>query len=486
MTDPSERTTALRVAGADAAGLAAGAERDGVPVVAVGSTGARALEPLVVATHEGTSAFVPNADADDVAAAVDALADGTLPDADARVDHDEVQASLPIPSIEGFAGERSVLARCGWTDPRDPDDYANAVGFSDADADAVLDAAEGLRGRGWGDWCADEPYADLWAGVRERDGPTSVVVNAHGNPGDALLLESDPFAVLDGASAAARAVDADYLYLYASEADEAALERARDAAAARDYGVPVEVVAGPDVYRAAEPTMAIEAIEGNHRLEARLRPPGPEVEGIYGNPTVVHTARTYAHLAGAIHGDAPETRVVSVTGDVADATTVELAESDTVASATAAAGVDDFTAACVGGKFGGITTDLDVGLAPEDLDEADLGTEGVVEVLGEDRCPVAFVGQRTNVASETNCGRCVPCREGTTQLTEKLRDVYDGTYDEGGMTELMGVMESTSICAFGRDVPRTVRTAMREFDDAFEAHADGDCPSGTCAVGGTQ
>ncbi|WP_234402808.1 NADH-ubiquinone oxidoreductase-F iron-sulfur binding region domain-containing protein [Halarchaeum acidiphilum] len=350
----------------------------------------------------------------------------------------------------------------------------------------MLDAAEDLRGRGWGDWCTDDPYADLWAGVRDRDGPTSVVVNAHGNPGDALLLESDPYAVLDGASAAARAVGADYLYLYASEADETALERARDAAESRDYGLPVEVVSGPDVYRAAEPTMAIESIEGNHRLEARLRPPGPEDEGVYGNPTIVHTARTYAHLASALHGDAPETRVVSVTGDVEATTTVELAESDTVASATDAAGVDDFTAACVGGKFGGITTDLDVGLAPETLAEADLGTEGTIEVLGSDRCPVAFVGQRTNVAAETNCGRCVPCREGTTQLTEKLRDVYDGTYDEGGMAELMGVMESTSICAFGRDVPRTVRTAMREFDDAFEAHADGTCPSGTCAIGGTQ
>lgn len=477
----------LRVAGADAAALVDGVERDDVPVVAVGSTGVRALEPLVVATHEGASAFVTNADADAVVAAADALGDGALPDgADARVEHDETPDTLPVPSLDGFTDDRSVLARCGWTDPRDADDYASTVGFSDADADAVLDAAEGLCGRGWGDWCADEPYADLWAGVRERDGPTSVVVNAHGNPGDALLLESDPYAVLDGASAAVRAVDADYLYLYASEADAAALERARDAAEARDYGVPVEVVAGPDAYRAAEPTMAIEAIEGNHRLEARLRPPGPEVEGVYGNPTIVHTARTYARLAGVLRDEAPETRVVSVTGDVDATTTVELVETDTVASATAAAGVEDFTAACVGGKFGGITTDLDVGLAPDALHEADLGTEGTVEILGEDRCPVAFVGQRANVAAETNCGRCVPCREGTTQLTEKLRDVYDGTYDEGGMTELMGVMESTSICAFGRDVPRTVRTAMREFDDAFEAHAAGDCPSGTCAVGGTQ
>ncbi|WP_049933702.1 hypothetical protein [Halarchaeum acidiphilum] len=67
MTDISERTTAVRVAGAGAADLVAGVGSEDVPAVAVGSTGARALEPLVVATREGSSAFVANAGADAVA-----------------------------------------------------------------------------------------------------------------------------------------------------------------------------------------------------------------------------------------------------------------------------------------------------------------------------------------------------------------------------------------------------------------------------------
>ncbi|QLC34975.1 NADP oxidoreductase (plasmid) [Halarchaeum sp. CBA1220] len=481
MANLQGRTTAVRVAGTDASAVVEDVAGGDVPVAAVGSTGVRALEPLLVATHDGESAFVANADAGDVEAAVAALGDGDLPDgADARVSHGDTPTSLPAPDLDGFAGDRAALARCGWIDPRDPEAYDAAVGFSDADADAVIDAAADLRGRGWGDWSQDEPLGDLWAGVRERDDPAVVVVNAHGNPGDALLLESDPFAVLDGANAAARAVGADAVFVYASEGDDAAAASAHAAADAGDFDVPVEVVEGPAVYRAAEPTMAIEAIEGNHRLEARLRPPGPEVEGVYGDPTVVHTARTYAHLAGALAGASSDSRVVSVTGDVATPTTVELDESATVADAVDAAGVGEYTAACVGGKFGGLTRDLDVALAPDALSVNDLGTEGVVEVLGADECPVAFVGRRANVASETNCGRCVPCREGTTQLTEKLRDVYDGTYDEEGIEELSRVMASTSICAFGRDVPRTVRTAMDEFDDAFEAHAAGDCPTGAC------
>jgi NADH-quinone oxidoreductase subunit F len=95
---------------------------------------------------------------------------------------------------------------------------------------------------------------------------------------------------------------------------------------------------------------------------------------------------------------------------------------------------------------------------------------------------VAFAGERARFAEEENCGRCVPCREGSTQLTELLREVYEGSYRPEALRELMGVMESTSICAFGVDAPRPVRTAMAEFEQEFEAHAAGRCPAGDCEM----
>ncbi|PSP45583.1 hypothetical protein BRC69_05375, partial [Halobacteriales archaeon QH_6_66_25] len=112
--------------------------------------------------------------------------------------------------------------------------------------------------------------------------------------------------------------------------------------------------------------------------------------------------------------------------------------------------------------------------------DAGLGTEGVVELLGEDRCVVKFVGDRAQFAADTNCGRCVPCREGTTQLAELLRDLYDGRYRRDGIEELIGVMERSSICTFGVDAGRPTRTAMTEFESEFHAHADGRCPAGSC------
>jgi NADH-quinone oxidoreductase subunit F len=453
----------------------------------VGPTGVPAVEPLVAVTRGGRTAFhagcTPERAADlgeRRSEGFDAVASG----ADAVVEHDPEATRLPRPDLPGLdVGTRTVLGGCGWRRPTEPDDHAAAGGFVERDPATVREVGTSLRGRGWGDWRQDEPVARTWDAVREADDDGTVVVNAHGAAADALLLAGAPFEVLEGAAAVADAVGADRVVVYASRDDERAVETVREAAGRYpDPPAPVDVAAGPAEYRAAEPTMALEAIEGNHRLEARLRPPGPDAVGLHGRPTVVHTARTFAHLAVALReGGVPDSRVVTVTGDVAAPATVELPGTAPVATALDAVEVDGaFKAACVGGRFGGVTADLDVAVDPEALADADLGTDGAVEVLAEDRCLVEFVGRRARFAADENCGRCVPCREGTTQLTGLLREVYDGRYDPDGIGELARVMDASSICAFGVRAGRPARTATAEFEAEFEAHADGRCPAGRC------
>ena len=352
----------------------------------------------------------------------------------------------------------------------------------DASADDVADATATLLGRGWGDWCHDEPLGDCWETLDAADRSPAVVVNAHGTAADALLCESVPFEVLEGATMAARVLGADRIVVYLSTADEAAVEAVREAVAAYpDPPVQIDVVTGPAVYRAGEPTMALEAIEGNHRLEARLQPPG-SVPTLDGQPTVVHTARTLAQLALAVRtGEAPETRLVTVTGDVASPATVELSADATLDRTLDAVDLPNgFRAAAVGGRFGGLTDSLAVAPTPAALAEAGLGTDGTVEVLGEDRCVLAFAGRRTRVAAETNCGRCVPCREGSTQLAELLRDVYDRDFDPEAIAELARTMAGASVCAFGVEAARPARTAVADFEAEVAAHADGRCPAGAC------
>lgn len=454
-------------------------------VAHVGSTGIAAVEPLVTVTHGGRIGVYARCSADRLDRVVAACLDGpdpTAADPDAVVESDGT-TDLPVAALgERAAGVRTVLGACGWLRPTEPDDHADAGGFPDPSPDAVLALGETLRGRGWGDWCRDASLAETWRTARDADGDAVVVVNAHG-PTDALLARSAPFELLDGAAALARAIDAESAVVYLDESDGVARQRVRDAADA--YPAPpvaMTVAAGPSVYRAAEPTMAIEAIEGADRLEARLRPPGPETVGLDGRPTVVHTGRTLAHLARAVRdGATTESRVVRVTGDVDAPAIVELAADATLADALDAVDVEgSLKAACVGGRFGGLTGSLDVAPSADARSEAGLGTDADIDVVAEGRCLVEFVGKRASVAADTNCGRCVPCREGTTQLAELLRDIYDGSYDPDAITELVGVMNDTSICAFGVDAGRPARTAIDAFDAEFSAHADGDCPAGAC------
>jgi|GEM_PF-194444 len=503
--------------GSDAGGRSTHGGDADLTVARVGPVGLDGLDPLVTATRGGETAVYANAGPDLVSEIVTDLAEGTVGvvgEPLAVAGHALGPATFPpAPGTPLDVGNRHLLGGAGWHRPADPEDHAAAGGFVDAGLEAVVTAADGLRGRGWGDWCHDVDLAPTLDRAREAFGEAAVVVNAHGtaaDPGarsgadegsrrpgtdegsrrsgtDAFLLESVPFAVLEGADLLATAVDADRVVVYVSEADETAVERAR--AAAENYPDPVtpfEVVTGPAVHRATEPTMALEAIEGNHRLEARLRRPG-ELPTLNGTPALVHTARTVAHLADRVQaadGDGPGhpgTRLVTVTRDVEAPATVELSETATLDAALDAVSLaGEFKAAAVGGQFGGLTDALDVDADPDALGEAGLGTEGVVEIIGEGRCLVEFVGRRAQRAADTNCGRCVPCREGTTQLTELLRDIYDGDYDEDGIAELLRVMNGSSVCAFGVEAARPTRTAMTTFGGEFEAHAEGRCPAGAC------
>jgi NADH-quinone oxidoreductase subunit F len=319
----SEDGTVVRIAAGDSSPELRDAVADAeATVTAVGSTGVAAVEPLVAVTREGRTAFhaAPSVERlEDIAAA---LADGGIgvEQADAVVDHDPGSTTLPAPSLGGLdVGRRRVLGGAGWRRPTDPDDHAAAGGFVDPGPADAMAVSERLRGRGWGDWCQDVPVADAWRTAEAADGDATIVVNAHGTVADVRLLAIAPMDVLEGAAAAATAVDADQVVVYAAGTDEGAAGRAREAAANYpDPAAPVEVVEGPDEYRAAEPTMVVEALEGSDRLEARLRPPGPDEVGLHGRPTLVHTPRTLAHLAVALRtDDSTGSRLVTVSGDVA-------------------------------------------------------------------------------------------------------------------------------------------------------------------------
>lgn len=467
---------------------------DSVPVVRTGSSGAVGLDPLVLATEGGRTAFFASPRSSTVRDLItDFESDGLPTDcADAVVEHDPEVPSLPVPTHGPLSvGRRRVLRPCGWVDPLDPTDETLISPERDAGSLAGVD----LLGRGRGDAVADRPVGDAWERARATDGEPIVVVNANeadDRPrADRTLLVGSPMSILDGVAAVAEYIGAEDAVLYLNESDTQLQQHVRRAIEAAESELPVvpQLVAGPDEYRAGAPTAALEAMEGADRIEPRVQPPTPAEHGLYGRPTVVHTARTFAHVQRALRSpkefdpaDAdPGTRLVTVTGDVDAPTTIELESGGSLADAREAVRMNgSFKMACVGGVFGGITAELDLPPTAQSLDAAGLGTDGVVELLSDERCAVANVGQRSRFASTANSGRCVPGREGTTQLTELLREIYQGSFRTDDIRELGRVMRRTSNCRIGAHAPRPVTTAMDEFELEFRAHADGRCPSGTC------
>jgi NADH-quinone oxidoreductase subunit F len=472
-----------------------------VTMAGVGSTGFTDLEPLVLATLDGTTAFFSRCSTEQRETIVEELDAGTLPtdDAMAVADHELGTVKLPIPDDGPFGvGDRNVLAASGWAVPTSVKDYRAGRSFitsNPEDAVARLHE-EQLRGRGRGDVAADAPVANHWETVAAADGDPVIVVNANDadpNAGmDRLLLESDPLAVCDAALAAAAVLDGTGVVVYVNETDTVARRHTQEAADALaddlDTDVSIQVVTGPDEYKAGEPTMALEAIEGNHRIEARRGPPGPSEHGVNGRPTLVHTPRTFAQVRRVLADDDlggassdPGTRLFTVAGDVDAPATVELSTDATLDATLPAVETENGQkAACVGGVFGGLTRSLDVPASAPGLSGARLGTNGVVELLSDSTCTVALAGERAKFARDENCGRCVPCREGSKQLVDLLRDVYDGEYKDGMLRELMRVMRETSTCGFGRDASRPVTTAMDAFETEFTAHVKGRCPTGAC------
>ncbi|WP_277552958.1 NADH-ubiquinone oxidoreductase-F iron-sulfur binding region domain-containing protein [Halobaculum limi] len=498
MSTSHATTATVRVAFDDADGEAAAeaaeraaADADGIVVRRVGSPGTADL-PAVAVTRDGRTALLTGVDTDEAAALVASVDAGEFPNDEAVgvVDHDPETMEFPFPEGPLSVGVRRTLVGAGWLDPTafDPptDGDAGDTGLSTL-------STLGLRGRGWGDAAQDDPVAAEWRTARAAEGDPVVVVNGlDADPkvdADRLLLSSLTGRVFAGVVVAARAVDVSEVVVALPEDDPVVAERVRAVAdvVEDETRLTVEVTAAQAAYMTAEPTALLESLEGNDRIEARRRPPAPAAWGLFERPTLVHTPRTLAAIERAVADPAaydagaadPGTRLVTVVGD--RRRTVELPTDASLSRALVEGECGAF--ACVGGRFGGVTRDLDTPVAAPALRGAGLGTNGSVEPFstGEDgACAVAVAGRRIATAREENCGRCVPCREGSTQAHERLRAVYNGDLSTTRLRELARTMRRTSLCGFGRDAARPLASVLSEFEADLRAHADGRCPAGVC------
>jgi formate dehydrogenase iron-sulfur subunit len=487
-----------------AAAIAAEAQRRGVDleIVRNGSRGLLWLEPLVeVATASGRTAYGP-VSASDVASLFDADFTQGKSHALAHGLTDE------IPYLKNQ--ERLTFARVGITDPRNVDDYIEHGGYRGLTAALSMEpaaivatvTASGLRGRGG----AAFPAGIKWKTVLGAGcGQKYIVCNAdEGDSGtfsDRMVMEGDPFVLVEGMTIAGVATGATrgYIYLRWEYPDaKIALDAAIAAAHARQYlgeniqgsgkQFELEVRMGGGAYICGEETSLLESLEGK-RGQVRFKPPLPALQGLFGKPTVINNVITLASVPiildrGADYyqhfgiGRSRGTLPIQLTGNIKYGGLVEKAFGATLRELLYDYGGGSLSgrpirAVQVGGPLGAYLPESQFD-TPLDYEafaniKAMLGHGGIV-VFDDTVDMAAQARYAMEFCAIESCGKCTPCRIGSTRGVEVVDRLIAGdnaARQEIILRDLCETLTYGSLCALGGLTPFPVLSALNHFHEDF-------------------
>jgi formate dehydrogenase iron-sulfur subunit len=475
-------------------------------VVRNGSRGAYWLEPLVeIATPSGRIAYGPVAAADVPGLfAADFLKGGRHP-----------LLLGPPERLPWFAGQqRLTFERVGVVDPASVTDYVQHGGYQGLTRALSMTGAQvvqaittsGLRGRGG----AAFPTGIKWKTVLEQNAaPKYVTCNAdEGDSGtfsDRMLMEGDPFTLIEGMTIAGLAVGAaqGYIYLRAEYPHAHRALRTAIAAAtrARYLGADVagsgrrfdlEVRLGAGAYICGEETSMLESLEGR-RGEVRVRPPLPAIKGLFGQPTIVNNVVTLASVpwimangaeayANFGTGKSRGTLPIQLAGNVKRGGLVERAFGLSLRELLydyggGSASGRPIRAVQIGGPLGAYVpaSQFDTLVDYEALAGigAMLGHGGIV--VFDDTVDMARMARYAmEFCAIESCGKCTPCRIGSTRGMEVIDRILAGTDGERNvqlLEELCDTMVQGSLCGLGGMAPFPVQSALRHFREDFRARA---------------
>jgi NADH-quinone oxidoreductase subunit F len=394
-----------------------------------------------------------------------------------------------------------LLSRVGAIDPRSLDAYRASGGFVALERarrigpQQVIDevGASGLVGRGG----AAFPTGRKWAAVAQQDArPHYLVCNAdESEPGtfsNRVLMEGDPFAVVESIAIAAFAIGAEKAWVYIRgeypEAEGRLAHAIRSAAeAGLTPGLDIEIRRGAGAYICGEETALFESIEGK-RGEPRNKPPFPVEVGLFGKPTAINNVETLVNLPLIVGSDEGVKRFQAIgtegsigpklfclSGNVAKPGVYEVEFGRTlrelIGEAGGVPGGRAIKAILLGGAAGVFVGPdaLDVPLTFEGTRAigATLGS-GVVMVFDE---TADLVGALTRIARffrDESCGQCVPCRVGTQRQEELLARLsasrtHGSRKDELALLRDIGqAMRDASICGLGQTASSAIESALRQ------------------------
>ncbi|VUF12146.1 formate dehydrogenase beta subunit [Methylobacterium dankookense] len=484
--------------------LFAGAESRGldVTIVRTGSRGLFWLEPMVeVGTPEGRIAYGPVKIED-----VDALLDAGLTTGGAHALRLGDPEQIPFLARQ----QRLTFHRCGVIDPVSVADYRAHGGYRGLEAALKLDAEgivaqvreSGLRGRGG----AGFPAGIKWNTVMLAQADQKYVVcNAdEGDSGtfaDRVMMEGDPFNLIEGMTIAGVATGATRGYIYLRSEYPQAFEALKEAIAngvkAGVLGENIlgsgktfhlEVRLGAGAYICGEETSLLESLEGRRGI-VRAKPPIPALKGFLGKPTLVNNVMTFTAVPWILEhgakayadygmGRSLGTLPIQLAGNILQGGLIEVAFGITIREVIESFGGGTRSgrpvrAVQVGGPLGAYFPDH---LLDTPLDyEAMAAKKGLVGhggiVVFDDTVDMASQARFAfEFCAAESCGKCTPCRIGATRGLETMDKVIKGIRPEANLKlveDLCEVMTDGSLCAMGGLTPMPVMSAITHFPEDF-------------------
>ncbi len=428
--------------------------------------------------------------------------------------------------VSSFLGRQIPIATefRGVINPLDMSEYIDRGGFSvlsrvlkDMSSTEVIELVKtsGMRGRGG----ACFPTGTKWEIIARQENKTRHIIcnGDEGDPGafmDRMLLESYPYRIIEGLLIAAYAVQATSGYFYIRAEYPLAVKRIRqaleecrskgylgDAILGSGFNFEIEVFEGAGAFVCGEETALISSIEGG-RGSPRIRPPYPAEKGLWGNPTLVNNAETFAQIAYILKYGAKKyngigsktmsgTKVFALAGKVARGGLIEVPMGISLREIVediggGVAGDRKFKAVQIGGPSGGCIPEsmADMAVDLESLTEAGamIGSGGMV-VLDDTDCMVDMARYFLSFTQNESCGKCTFCRIGTRQMLDILEGLCSGEGKKGDLEkleELAGLTKNGSVCGLGKSAPNPVLTTLRYFREEYEDHLKGKCTTGKC------
>jgi formate dehydrogenase iron-sulfur subunit len=472
----------------DAVAIACGADEvaaafiaAGVAVERVSSWGMQWLEPLVDIDGVGYGPVSVDQVAD--------IIDGKVPSLGRIADHPFIATQT-----------RLTFARAGKTRPLSLDDYYASQGWlglakareMGAEATIATVITSGLRGRGG----AGFPAGIKWQTVARADGAQKYIV-CNADEGDSatfadrMVMEGDPFMLIEGMAIAGFAVGANKGYVYIRSEYPHAIAKMEAAIKLSAHLVApfvVEVRVGAGAYVCGEETSLLNSLEGK-RGEVRAKPPLPALEGLFGKPTAVNNVLTLAAVpwilthggdayaafgAGRSRGTMP----IQIAGNVKHGGLYEVAFGITLGELVndiggGTASGRPVRCAQVGGPLGAYLPPAQFHL-PLDY-EAFAAADALVGHAGitvfDDTVDMAQMARfAMEFCAIESCGKCTPCRLGSTRGVETIDQIIAGKNVEANLAliaDLSETMKFGSLCALGGFTPYPVMSAIKHFPEDF-------------------